>query len=121
MEAATVSYLTTALAARPEPVAAGVRVSAQKTQDPAKQVIVRDDGGGPEGDVRAVCRLGVNVWAPTDEDATALAALVTALLNAWPDGDPVVRSSATRGYAITDEAGPLRYLTAELIIRGMSI
>jgi len=121
MEATTVAYLSRALGARTEPVTAGVRVSAAKTEGPDRQVVVRDDGGGPEGDVRATVRLGVNVWATTEDEASELARLVTALINAWPDGRPVVRASATRPYAVKDAAGPLRYLTAELTIRGSSV
>ena len=121
VEAAAVRYLTAALAARPEPVAAGVLVTAHKADGVPRQLVVRDDGGAPVADVRATALLGINVWAPTWVEASELSAMVTALINAWPDGRPVVHASARRGYPVADEAGPCRYLTAELVVRGTSI
>jgi len=121
VEAITTTYLTTALAARDEPHTAGVHVGATKLPGKTRQVIVRDDGGDPIGDIRATARLGVNVWAPTEDEAAALAALVTALLNAWPDGKPVLRVNARRAFPVADKAAPLRYLTAELVVRGTTL
>ena len=121
MEAAAVGYLSGALADRDELYARGVWVTAQKESGRARQVTIRDDGGRWLGDVRATVRLGVNVWADNESDATALAALVTALLNAWPDGKPVLRAQATRAYPVADAAGPRRYLTCELVVRGTAL
>lgn len=121
IEAAFVTYMTAVLDAHPDPVTTDVRVATVKMSTPERQVIVRDDGGPVLGDVRATARLGVNVWAGTAQDASRLAALVTALINDWPDGEPVVRASATRAYPVADAAGPLRYLTAELTVRGTNL
>jgi hypothetical protein len=142
VEAAFITYMTAALAARPEAVTDDVLVSnllpderpeRAVTDDvlvsnllpderPERAVIVRDDGGPVLGDVRAVARLGVRVWALTREDATDLAALVAALLTLWPDGKPVLTARPSRAYPLPDESGqPSRYFTAELIIRGTGL
>lgn len=123
VEAAVISALSTALTARAEPFAADVTVT-RTVPDPRPErlVVVRDDGGPALGDVRALVRLGVNVWAATDEDAADLANLVVALVQALPDGAPVIRSVPSRPYAIADPSGqPLRYFTAELVIRGTGL
>jgi hypothetical protein len=123
IEAAFITYMKAALAARPESFASGVTVSnAMPATRPPRAVIVRDDGGPPLGDVRAVARLGIQVWAMTAADCTDLAALVTALVNDWPDGTPVVKATATRGYPVPDESGQhQRYLTAEVWVRGTNL
>jgi len=121
IEALFVAHLAASLAAHSDPVTTGVRVATEKTSSPARQVIVRDDGGPMLGDVRAVARLGVNVWAATSGDVSRLAAIVTALINDWPDGEPVVLANATRAYPVADAAGPLRYLTAEVWLRGVNL
>lgn len=122
VEALFVNHMSAALAARPEPVAAGVVVSAQRGTA-ARQVLVRDDGGPFLGDVRATARLGITVLAATRDDVVDLAALVVALVAAWPDGKPVVRVAAlSRAYPISDESGvPARYVAAELVVRGTSL
>jgi len=123
VEAAAITYLTAALAARPEAVTTGVRVSRAQVDGTARQVIVRDDGGPRIGDVRATARIGVRVLAATWADCADLSALVVALIGAWPDGRPVVAVRAlTRGYPVADDSGvPERYLTAELVVRGTTL
>jgi hypothetical protein len=123
VEAAFIAYMSAALAARPEPVTAGVRVGNDQKATPARQVVVRDDGGPRLGDVRATARIGVRVLAKTWPDCADLASLVVALIGAWPDGDPVVAvSSLSRGYPVVDEANiPERYITAELVVRGTNL
>lgn len=122
VEQAAVDYLTAALAARPEPVTDDVTVSTKRTAD-ARQVIVRDDGGPVLGDIRAVNRLGVTVLAATRDDAVDLAAIVVALIGAWPDGVPVARINAlSRPSWTADESGsPELYLTAELVVLGTNL
>lgn len=122
IEAEFIGYMTAALAARPEPVTTGVRVGNTETTA-ARQVIVRDDGGPGRGDVRGTARIGVRVLAKTWPDCADLAALVVALIGAWPDGEPVVAvASLSRGYPVVDDTGsPERYITAELVIRGTSL
>src|SRR5690349_2931272 len=87
---------------------------------PDRMVIVRRDGGGRLDAVREAPRLGVNVWAKTEQDANDLARMVAALLWASPDGDPVSKVTITGGpYAIPEQSPHhVRYLTAELISHG---
>lgn len=123
VEAWAITYLRGALAARSEPFTAGVWVGNLLPQTrPQRAVLVRDDGGPTLGDVRAVARLGINVFAGTEPDVSDLANLVSALIGGSADGKPVVRATTTRPYSVTDDAGqPRHYFTAELIIRGESL
>jgi hypothetical protein len=123
IEAAFITYMQAALDARAEDFAADVTVgNLMPDPRPDRAVIVRDDGGPSLGDVRAVARLGVNVWASTATDCADLAALVTALINDWPDGSPVVKASASRSYPVADSSTqPHRYLTAEVWVRGTNL
>lgn len=120
-EAAFVSYMSAALTARAESYAAAVTVSTVLPNPrPSRAVTVRDDGGPELGDVRAVARLGINVWAATSEDCADLAALVVALVKEWPDGNPVVKATVSRAYPVEDDQ-PHKYLTAEVWLRGTSL
>lgn len=117
----TCNRLRELLADRPETYTDGVYVS-NIIPDPRRDrmVIVRRDGGGRLDAVREAPRLGINVWAKTEQDATNLGRMVAALLWASPDGDPVSRVTITGGpYAVADPADQyLRYITAELISKG---
>lgn len=86
---------------------------------PVRLVTIRRDGG-PASDVRDFPRLGVNVWAATEKDATDLALLTDALLRAAVNEGPVRRIRRTGGPSpIADESKkPRRYLTYELVTRG---
>lgn len=124
IEAAFITYMKAALAARAESYASGVTVSnLMPATRPARAVVVRDDGGPVLDDVRAIARLGVNVWAATPADCSDLASLVVALLMAWPNGNAtILAASLSRPYPIADQSGqPQRYLTAELTIRGAGL
>jgi len=91
---------------------------------PTSAVIIRDDGGQQIGDVRAMSRIGYNVWAETDADVADLAALVEAHLSGMGEANvsPVVKSVVTRSYPIADDSDqPLRYGTAELWLRGTNL
>lgn len=123
VEAHLITYLRAALVARTEPVTANVWVGNLLPKSvPQRAVLVRDDGGPTLGDVRAVARVGVNVWAPSEADVSDLANLVSALVGASADGTPVVRAQTTRPYSVTDDAGrPRHYFTAELIVRGTNL
>ena len=123
VEAWAIGYLRGALAARQESFAAGVWVgNLLPAARPKQAVLVRDDGGPVLGDVRAVARLGINVFAQSEADVSDLANLVSALLGASADGAPVVKATTTRPYSVTDDAGqPRQYFTAELIIRGTNL
>ena len=112
--------LRAALAARSEPYTDDVYVSNKvPTVRRNRMVIVRRDGGGRLDVVREAPRLGINVWAKTEQDANDLGRLVAALLWAAPDGDPVSRVTVTGGpYPVADDTDFLRYLTAEVISHG---
>jgi hypothetical protein len=113
--------LRSALGARSEPYTDNVYVS-NTVPDPRRDrmVIVRRDGGGRLDAIREAPRLGINVWATTEQDATDLGRMVAALLWASPDGDPVSKVTVTGGpYPVPDESTQfLRYITAELISHG---
>lgn len=110
-------YLRTALAARTEPYAASVRVSNAKAGTTVRQVVVRRDGG-PQRGLFDFPRLGVNVWAATEQDATDLARLTQALLLDSPGTAGIVQATSLSGPSpVPDAAGPHRYLTVELKIR----
>lgn len=117
-------FLRTALAARGEAYAAGVHVS---TTVPAtrhnRMVVVRRDGGPRLDATREAARLAVRVWATTDQDATDLARLVAALLWAAPDGNPVLKVTQVSGVSpVADPSGqPLRFMSFELVIRGVDL
>lgn len=119
-EAWATSWLRTQLEARAEPYADGVYVSTE-VPNPRKprMVIVRRDGG-PRLDVaRELVRLGVRVWAESDEDVNDLTQLVRALLAASPGEGPVRRYTEIAGPVTVDDGTPqpMRYFTAELIAR----
>lgn len=88
---------------------------------PARVVsIIRD--GGPEASGGAeIARLRVNVWAPTSKAAHDLCRAVSALLRAWPDGDPVCRMRQTSGPSgVPEESGDQRRLMYfEALVRGV--
>ena len=76
------AYLRSKLTARPEAYTTGVVVSnAVPTTRPTRLVTVRRDGGPKVNPLTEAARLGVNVWAATEADATNLARLVRAILS----------------------------------------
>lgn len=130
VEAFLIGHLSTALSSRAEPYAASVRVSNRvPSEQPGdlwptskRLVVIRDDGGQALGDVRAIARLGVRVWAATDAETSDLANLVSALIGACEGNGPVRRSSAARPFDVTEASGrPCQYFTAELVVRGVGL
>lgn len=118
------TYLRAALGARTEPYTAQVKVSnGVPAVMPGRLVTVRRDGGGQLDPFRDNPRLGVNVYAGTEQDVADLAAMVSALLRSAADGKPVLRVRTVSGPSpIADEAGkPRRYLTFELAVRGTQL
>lgn len=115
-------WLRTALAARTEPFKAGVVVAnAVPTNRPARLVTIRRDGG-PRLDVaRESARVGVNVYAATEQDVSNLAGLVRALLWACPDGAPICRAVELSGPSPIPDVVPRRYQTFEFIVRGADL
>lgn len=110
-------YLRTALAAHGYP---GVFVS-NRRESQATAVWVRRDGGPTLDQVREAARVGVNVFAPTEQTVTDLARTVSALLRAAADGTPVVRVTQTGGPSPIADAGPRRYMTFEVTVRGAAL
>lgn len=119
-----ISYLSSALAARPEAVASGVTVAGKVPATmPARLVTIRDDGGPRSSAVTKRVSLGVNVWAGTDQDAAGLAALVAALLEDSSGKGAVVAHLSTSGPVEAVEASgkPHRYLSVDLSVRGTAL
>jgi len=118
------TYLRAALAARPEPYAAGVKVGvAVPATRSDRMVQVRRDGGPRLDATREAARLGVNVWGKTEQEVTDLARLVRALLGGGADGAPVCRVHELSGPSpVADESGqPRRFMTFELVVRGVDL
>lgn len=116
------TYLRTALNARTEPYVIGVKIS-NKTPNPlpTRLVTIRRDGG-PRLDVaREAARVGVNVWAATEQDVSDLARLVRALIWACPTGSPICKVTELSGPSPIADVAPKRYLTYELVVKGTSI
>lgn len=118
------AYLQSALAARPEAYTDGVTVTNRYLGNlPARQVVISRDGGGRDGLLESP-RLRTNVWAAFEEDATDLASMVSALLMAWPDGDPVVGIRQLSGPSELDEPADdrfRRFMLHELKVRGVQL
>jgi len=129
VEAHLIGRVQAALDGRREPFTDGVRVSNRWPEtadgpvlDPGRLVVVRDDGGPATSDVRATARIGVNVWAESEAVVSDLANMVRAVIDAMPDGEPVVYARMARPYQVEDEAGrPRMYMTGELSVRGVSL
>lgn len=123
VKSAILDHIRSTLATRLEPFAEGVVVKG-KLPDPRpdRAVTVRDDGGNSLGDVRGASRLGVNVWATSEADATDLANLVRAIVAGSENVGPIRSATASLPAEVADSSGqPLRYFTAELIVRGVSL
>lgn len=115
------SYLRAELPGRSEPYASGVYVGITVPSPRAdRMVVVRRDGGPRLDVIREAARLTVRVWASTEQDATDLTRLVSALLWAAPNGNPVLRVDHLTGSSpVADESRqPLRLTTFEVIVRG---
>ena len=112
-----------ALNARPEAYAQNVHVSTS-VPNPRKDrmVTVRRDGG-PTTAHRDQPRVGINVWATTEQHATDLSGLVAAILRGLPDGAPILAVPFISGASpVADESEqPLRYFTAEIHTRGTAL
>lgn len=116
-------HIRTALAASDEPYASSVTVKGDLPDPrPTRAVTVRADGGNRLADVRGVARLGINVWASSNVDATDLANLVSAIVSGMEGVGPVRYARASLPSEVEDSSRqPLRYITAELIVRGESL
>jgi hypothetical protein len=116
------TYLRGKLTARPEAYTTGVVVSnAVPTTRPARLVTVRRDGGPKVNPLTEAARVGVNVWAATEADATNLARLTRAILSGAAGQGPVRRVTETSGPSPIPDVVPRRYFIAELLIHGSII
>lgn len=112
-EDVVVTYLTAALAARPEPYAADVLVSTKlrpKTS-PVRHVRIRRVGGVPYSRVQDSPRIDAQIWYgpgnPGDEkNRNDLALLVWALLHAIRGQVVIVDDIPVTCYRVLDFAGP---------------
>jgi hypothetical protein len=121
-ELVVTGIIRTALSGRAESYTSNVRVSNAKAGPSARQVVVRRDGG-PQRGLFDFPRLGVRVWAATEQDATDLALMAQAILLNSP-GHPsgIVQATSLSGPSpVPDAAGPHRYFTVELKIRCVNL
>lgn len=86
----------------------------------ATAVWVRRDGGAQRDLVHETPRLGVNVFAPTEQAVADLARTVSALLVA-ADTAPVIRVTQVSGPSPIADSTPRRFMTFELIVRGAEL
>lgn len=116
-----IGRLRTALAARVESYTTGVKVSnAVPSNRPDRLVTVRRDGGSATG-VLDTARLGVNVWARTEQDAADLARLTAALLWSLPGDGVCVRMTQVAGPSPVPDAQPRRFMSFEAALRGTDL
>lgn len=122
-EAWACQYLSERLGQISETYTADVYVSNEvPTTRAPRMVIVRRDGGQRLDVAREVARLGVRVFAPSDEEVSDLTQMVRALLAASVGEGPVRRYVEIAGPARILEASrhPVRFFTVELTVRGTS-
>lgn len=123
--AAFCSYLVATISASPLAFAANVDVATSlKNPRPTYAVTVRCDGGPPAETVFSDLRFGINVWAPTRDEAVDLANVVTALVNSMAESHatPFVDSTATVANEVPEQAEAAHmYLTATARLRGTDL
>lgn len=117
VELVLTGYLRTALAANGYP---GMHVSNTRGTQ-ATAVWVRRDGGPVLDQVRETARVGVNVFAGTEQAVNNLARTVSALMRAAADGAPVVRVRQPTGPTPIADSTPRRYMAFEVTVRGEEI
>lgn len=127
LEKELVAGLTSALAARSESYAQGVKVCTIKPAPdvvpyPSRIVVIRGDGGPALDHVRKMERAGLTIWADTYEDASNLARLVEALVKNLV-GEKIKNVNVALSPVRVAEEGPqeCRYLTVEFITKGTDL
>lgn len=108
------------------PVIVGLHPTAHvgaKVPDPRPDwvVTVRRDGGGMLDQVQFQAMLGINIWAPTEVDAYALAAVVEQTMLQAVDGSLIFGVESTSGPAPLPEQAPAchLYMTFETVVSGL--
>lgn len=123
IELVLIPKIKAALAARAEPYAAGALVSnnVPDSRSP-RMVIVRRDGG-TQAELRDRPRVALRIWASTEKDASALAALVIALCQTFVDGNPILRVGDISGPSPVPDSSdqPLRYAVINFETRGVPL
>lgn len=115
-------WMRAKLTARPEAYTTGVVVDhVVPTTRPTRLVTVRRDGGPKVNPLLEVARVGVNVYAATEQDVTDLARLTRAILSGAAGQGPVRRVTETSGPSPIPDVVPRRYFVAELLIHGSII
>lgn len=124
-------WLRAQLAARTEPVCAGVKVDNKEPAGtlPAKLIVVRYDGSSVEELHVDSAAVGVTIYAGTKtlpKDANDLARIVRALIGDCArvePGNPVASVTASNGPIPVADAGEkaVRYLTFELAVVGSAL
>lgn len=121
--AATITFLSTALASRSEDYTDAVTVTNEyRGETPARQVVIARDGG-PRMGLLEQPRIRINIWAEDDATVTDLSLMCLALIMAWPDGNPVVQATQFTGPTEVDEPNgrSRRFVLVELLIRGSQL
>lgn len=109
-------YLRSALATHGYP---GTFVSNRRESQTVAVWVRRD--GGPAGLVTEEARIGVNVFAASEKDASDLARTVAALLRAAGGSGDVKRVRQTMGPSPIADNQPRRYMTFELVVKGSEL
>jgi hypothetical protein len=132
LELFLIGWYRIALAARPEPVCAGVtvdRIESTATSPPKRQLIIRDDGTTRATFLTGQASIGLTVLAGTKanpKDAKDLARIVLALASQIPSPDPdnpfASFDAATGPYMVPEAASLARvYSTATFSVAGRSL
>ena len=124
IELAVTSYLRDALEERDEACCSGVYVSIIASNPRSdRMVVVRRDGGRRLDAFRESARIGVQVWATTFGECVELASIVRALIQAMPDGNPVISAVERSAPSPVDDVSgqPMRFGTFELTARGATL
>ena len=126
-EKVLVAAIKQKLDARTESYTNGVVVATKKpaadvTPYPARNVVIRSDGGPELDHVRKLERISISVYAGTYADASNLARMVQALMRTTTGAD-IKQVTAILSPVRTDEEGPqeARYMTFEIITKAKTL
>lgn len=123
-KAALIDYLEVSLAARPESYTDNVLVTwDMPAERPQRVILIRADGGLTRSVKHASVRLGLQVWAESDEVANDLGNMTHMLINSCTNNGPFRGPSyLSVPQDVVDRTGTrthgLRYLVTEIIVVG---
>ena len=124
VELLVTGYLRDALADRTESCCADVHVStAVPNPRTERMVIVRRDGGRRLDAVRERAFVSMRIFGSTFGECVALANIVRALMQAVPDGKPVLtcEEQSAPSSVVDDSGQPMRYGLFDLTLRGAGL